>query len=152
VRNSGGKAVVEGCGDHGCEYMTGGVVVVLGRTGRNFAAGMSGGVAYVYDPEGYLQTRYNPGMVSIERVNDVDDSIDDELLRVMLERHVTLTESVRAKEILSDWSNNLKNFWKVAPHPSVEDATAKEQDIHSYEVKALEALRLESSQLVAAGD
>jgi glutamate synthase (ferredoxin) len=152
VRNSGGKAVVEGCGDHGCEYMTGGVVVVLGRTGRNFAAGMSGGVAYVYDPEGYLQTRYNPGMVSIDRVNDVDDSIDEELLKVMLERHVTLTDSVHAKEILSDWNTNLKNFWKVAPHPSVEDKTAQEQDIHSYEVKALEALRLESSQLVAAGD
>ena len=147
VRNSGGKAVVEGCGDHGCEYMTGGVVLVLGKTGRNFAAGMSGGVAYVYDPEGSFETRYNPGMVSIERVTAGDDSIDEELIKAMLERHYTLTDSVRAKEILDDWKTTLGYFWKVAPHPSVEDKTAREIDIHSYEVKALEALKQEASQV-----
>jgi glutamate synthase domain-containing protein 2/glutamate synthase domain-containing protein 1/glutamate synthase domain-containing protein 3 len=153
VRNSGGKAVVEGCGDHGCEYMTGGVVLVLGKTGRNFAAGMSGGVAYVYDPEGVFATRYNPGMVVSERVTAGDDSIDEELIKAMLERHYKLTDSVRAKEILDDWNNTLGYFWKVAPHPGVEDKTAKEIDIHNYEVKALEALRQEASQVaVSFGD
>ena len=142
VRNSGGFAVVEGCGDHGCEYMTGGVVVILGETGRNFAAGMSGGVAYVFDEEGLFKKRYNPGMVGLEIV---EHDIDEKLLKHMVERHLQLTDSSMAKIVLDDWENYLPKFWKVAPHPSVEDATAKEQDVKVLEQKALETLLAQES-------
>ena len=143
VRNSGGKAVIEGCGNHGCEYMTGGVVVVLGATGRNFGAGMSGGVAYVYDPDGLFTSRYNPGMVEIGRVTG---GVDERLLSALLTRHADLTGSVRAHALLKDWHRALSAFWRVAPHPSVEDATAEEQDLRAHELTALEALRRESGR------
>ena len=112
VRNSGAKAVVEGLGDHGCEYMTGGVVVVLGETGRNFAAGMSGGVAYVYDPDGTFERTANTGMVSLSR--DLSDR-DLRMIRRLVENHRTLTGSDRAEEVLSAWSTVIDDFVRVFP-------------------------------------
>ena len=103
VRNSGALAVVEGVGDHGCEYMTGGKVVVLGRIGRNFAAGMSGGVAYVLDlaPKDGATRRVNPEMVDIEALDDDDRAF----LRDAVERHFAETESAVAKELLTEWDD-----------------------------------------------
>ncbi|MDE1467431.1 glutamate synthase large subunit [Aurantiacibacter sp. D1-12] len=139
VRNSGAVAVVEGTGDHGCEYMTGGVVAVLGRTGRNFAAGMSGGIAYVYDPKGTFDQRCNLAQVDLlpldanaddpegmglpqQRANTVDDlGMGDPLyhdasrLKVLLERHKLHTGSARAAAMLDDWDNTLTKFVKVMP-------------------------------------
>jgi glutamate synthase (NADPH) large chain len=140
VRNSGAVAVVEGTGDHGCEYMTGGVVVVLGDTGRNFAAGMSGGVAYVWDPEARFQELCNLAGVELEAVtapsaDEADDpdrpyqrspSVEDAgmgdllrfdaaRLRILLERHHLLTGSARARMLLEDWDDALRNFVKVVP-------------------------------------
>ena len=114
VRNSGARAVVEGVGDHGCEYMTGGVVAVLGETGTNFAAGMSGGIAYVYDPEGDFEDRCNHGMVTPTR--DLDDR-DERVLARMVENHATYTDSDRAHELLTDWEAALDSFVKVVPDP-----------------------------------
>jgi glutamate synthase domain-containing protein 3 len=113
VRNSGAHAVVEGIGDHGCEYMTGGVVVVLGETGRNFAAGMSGGVAFVLDEAGRFETLCNTDMVCLESVESEDDI---ELLRGMVERHLEWTGSEQARRVLEDWDEVLPNFVKVMPH------------------------------------
>ncbi len=141
VRNSGGFIVVEGCGDHGCEYMTGGVAVILGKTGRNFGAGMSGGIAYVIDEERMFEKRYNPGMVGLE---PVEHDIDEKLLKGMIERHAQVTYSPLAKRLLNDWENVLPKFWKVAPHPSMEDATAEEQDIKLLERKALETIQAQA--------
>src|SRR5207237_7564550 len=104
--------VVEGVGDHGCEYMTGGRVVVLGRTGRNFAAGMSGGIAYVLDREDRFQARCNREMVDLEPLIDADD-ID--FVRVAIMKHATLTGSRYAESILSDWASLQKRFVKVMP-------------------------------------
>ena len=139
VRNSGAVTVVEGTGDHGCEYMTGGVVVVLGDTGRNFAAGMSGGIAYVYDPRGRFTVLCNAAMVDIEKVepasgredesgrpfqrsvsvenNGMGDLLrfDAERLRILVERHLLYTGSVRAKQILDNWDTCLGSFVKVMP-------------------------------------
>ena len=139
VRNSGAVAVVEGTGDHGCEYMTGGVVCVLGRTGRNFAAGMSGGIAYVYDPKGTFEQRCNKAQVELEKItaapseeegtglpqqraSSVDDSgMGDPLyhdaarLRILLERHKLHTGSVKATALLDDWDNTLGKFVKIMP-------------------------------------
>jgi glutamate synthase (NADPH/NADH) large chain/glutamate synthase (ferredoxin) len=112
VRNSGALAVVEGVGDHGCEYMTGGVVVVLGGTGRNFGAGMTGGLAFVLDENGDFEHNYNRQLIGIERLAAKDD-ID--LLRHLVSRHKELTKSRRADEILRGWERYLKLFWKVAP-------------------------------------
>ncbi|WP_280587713.1 glutamate synthase large subunit [Halorubrum sp. Boch-26] len=112
VRNSGVKAVVEGVGDHGCEYMTGGVVAVLGDTGRNFAAGMSGGVAYVYDPDGRFDDRVNRGMVSVSAT--LDES-DERMLRRLVENHRAYTGSDRAAELLDDWAAALDDFVRVFP-------------------------------------
>jgi glutamate synthase (NADPH) large chain len=111
VRNSGVHAVVEGVGDHGCEYMTGGRVVVLGDTGRNFAAGMSGGIAYVYDVKGNFATMCNKEMVDLDPVINGDS----EELRLMIENHFRNTKSTVAKFILDDFENQLKNFVKVFP-------------------------------------
>ena len=111
VRNSGAIAVVEGVGDHGCEYMTAGRVVVLGRTGRNFAAGMSGGVAYVFDPGGDFERRCNPQMVDLEPLLDEDV---DEVLR-LIHRHVRYTNSAHAAEILAAWDALASTFVKVMP-------------------------------------
>ena len=138
VRNSGAVAVVEGCGDHGCEYMTGGVVVVLGDTGRNFAAGMSGGVAYVYDPKKSFVSRCNPSMVKLETVKPAEGgpeadaplqrapsaessgmgdmlAFDAERLRIIVERHLLHTGSARARALLDNWDVALGNFVKVMP-------------------------------------
>ncbi|OYR44982.1 glutamate synthase large subunit [Halorubrum sp. Hd13] len=112
VRNSGVRAVVEGVGDHGCEYMTGGVVAVLGDTGRNFAAGMSGGVAYVHDPDDRFDERVNRGMVSVSAT--LDDS-DERMLRRLVENHRAYTGSDRAAELLDDWAATLNDFVRVFP-------------------------------------
>ena len=137
VRNSGATAVVEGTGDHGCEYMTGGTVVVLGATGRNFAAGMSGGVAYVYDEDGLFAKRCNTSMATLEKVlpsaeqiasvpesqwhapNDVKDGgqrlTDEQILKTLIERHFRHTGSERAKALLADWEQARSCFIKVHP-------------------------------------
>ncbi|MFZ4598155.1 MAG: glutamate synthase large subunit [Terrimicrobiaceae bacterium] len=113
VRNSGVHAVVEAIGDHGCEYMTGGRVVVLGPTGRNFAAGMSGGVAYILDEAGDFAARYcNKAMVGIETVVEPEEQAE---LRELIERHADLTGSERAKAVLADWAGSLAKFVKVMP-------------------------------------
>jgi len=140
VRNSGAIAVVEGTGDHGCEYMTGGVVCVLGETGRNFAAGMSGGIAYVYDPDGQFDKLCNKSMVELSKVGPTDgDTADDverprqrsisvanngmgdllrfdaERIRILVEKHLLFTGSARARAILDDWDNAVGCFVKVLP-------------------------------------
>ncbi|MYI81981.1 MAG: glutamate synthase large subunit [Chloroflexi bacterium] len=112
VRNSGARAVVEGVGDHGCEYMTDGVIVILGRTGRNFGAGMSDGIAYVLDEEGDFRTRVNQELVGLEQVT-TPDAI--ELLEMLIRRHLEMTGSPRARHILDQWRQYLPKFWKVAP-------------------------------------
>jgi glutamate synthase domain-containing protein 2/glutamate synthase domain-containing protein 3 len=111
IRNSGLHAVVEGVGDHGCEYMTGGRVIVLGKTGRNFAAGMSGGIAYVYDGDGKFKNHCNLEMVALEKITDEDA----ETIRRLLEKHLTYTASPRAKEALDDFNRRLKKFIKIMP-------------------------------------
>jgi glutamate synthase domain-containing protein 3 len=121
VRNSGASAVVEGTGDHGCEYMTGGTVVVLGATGRNFAAGMSGGVAYVVDEDGRFSQRCNLSMVALEALEDKagPDShlgrADIDILMSLIEHHARYTGSERAKTILANWAVWLPKFVKVMP-------------------------------------
>jgi glutamate synthase (NADPH/NADH) large chain len=112
VRNSGAVAVVEGVGDHGCEYMTGGRVVVLGPTGRNFAAGMSGGIAYVHDPDSSFITRCNLGMVELERVEAEHDQLE---LRRLIEQHAEFTGSTVAADLLQQWPQALEKFVKVMP-------------------------------------
>jgi glutamate synthase (NADPH/NADH) large chain len=136
VRNSGASAVVEGTGDHGCEYMTGGTVVVLGRTGRNFAAGMSGGIAFVYDEDGTFKERCNTAMVSIERVQVETEQVqaeaelaaagngrvrhgevsDEALLRGLIERHLRFTASTRALAMLDNWEVARGKFVRVFPN------------------------------------
>ncbi len=113
VRNSGAMAVVEGVGDHGCEYMTGGRVVILGRTGKNFAAGMSGGIAYVLDEENDLYTRINKEMVCSEEVSDKYDVME---LKDMIKEHVALTNSQKGKEVLEYFSEYLPKFKKILPY------------------------------------
>lgn len=134
VRNSGAATVVEGTGDHGCEYMTGGTVVVLGHTGRNFAAGMSGGVAYVFDPEGHFANQCNLSMVELEKVLPSADQksaqgieiwhsvsraanreTDEVILKGLIERHFSLTGSFRARDILGNWAQARGHFVKVMP-------------------------------------
>lgn len=135
VRNSGATTVVEGAGDHGCEYMTGGTVAVLGETGRNFAAGMSGGIAYVFDTDGVFAQHCNMSMVTLEPVlpgaeqeKTVDRAIwhsqvrgepgetDEAILKRMIERHFRFTGSTRARKLLDDWSNSRARFVKVFPN------------------------------------
>jgi glutamate synthase (NADPH/NADH) large chain len=129
VRNSGAQAVVEGVGDHGCEYMTGGTVVVLGATGRNFAAGMSGGIAYVFDPDGNFETRCNTAMVALEAVLAENEQeakqprhlwhmqrSDESILRGLIESHAALTGSNRAQLMLENWAEARQKFIKVFPH------------------------------------
>jgi glutamate synthase domain-containing protein 2/glutamate synthase domain-containing protein 1/glutamate synthase domain-containing protein 3 len=114
VRNSGATAVVETVGDHGCEYMTKGLVVVLGKTGRNFAAGMTGGIAYVLDETGeFVRVRCNRASVDLEPVSD---PVDIDLIHTLITRHAELTESPRAKWILDNWETMLPKFIKVFPH------------------------------------
>src|SRR5690606_17721816 len=134
VRNSGAAAVVEGTGDHGCEYMTGGTVVVLGETGRNFAAGRSGGLAFIYDPNGEFAAKCNTAMVALEGVvsseeqeTNVDRGIwhaakrgsevqtDEAILKGLIERHFKHTGSARARQLLDDWKHARSKFVKVFP-------------------------------------
>ena len=112
VRNSGVNTVVEGIGDHGCEYMTGGKVVVLGTTGRNFAAGMSGGVAYILDEEGDFSKRCNTQMVALETI---DDEQEAESLRALIQKHADATLSQKANKVLASWKEYLPKFVKVMP-------------------------------------
>jgi len=112
VRNSGANVVVEGVGDHGCEYMTGGNVVVLGETGRNFAAGMSGGTAYVFDPEEDFLSKCNIGMVELEFLDDLEESVK---VKNMLREHFEYTGSLFAGRILLDWDENKTKFVKIIP-------------------------------------
>jgi glutamate synthase domain-containing protein 3 len=132
VRNSGGVAVVEGCGDHGCEYMTNGIVLILGPTGRNFAAGMSGGVAFVLDA---VVQKVNTDMVVVQ---DIERTIEKEFLRTILEAHARLTDSELAAELLGSWNQTLARIKKIHPIPKMEDASADEQDDESLEAKYLQ--------------
>lgn len=125
VRNSGATAVVEGVGNHGCEYMTGGTVLVLGATGQNFAAGMSGGIAYVYDIDGKFAQRCNMSMVSLDKVEAAEADVgkvqhlgqpDEVILKGLIEQHLALTGSPRAKELLADWPASRAKFVKVFPN------------------------------------
>ncbi len=111
VRNSGVKAVVEAIGDHGCEYMTGGKVVILGKTGRNFAAGMSGGVAYILDEQGDFATRCNTQMADIESL----DEEDLETIYRMIQKHADYTNSHKATKVLANWQEMATKFVKVMP-------------------------------------
>ncbi len=113
VRNSGAKAVVEGVGDHGCEYMTGGRVVVIGKVGKNFAAGMSGGIAYVLDEKNDLYTKVNKQMVSIDKVSNKYDVLE---MKNMIQEHVAYTNSVKGKMILDHFEEYLPKFKKIIPH------------------------------------
>jgi len=126
VRNSGSTTVVEGVGDHGCEYMTGGIVCVLGNTGRNFAAGMSGGIAYVLDEAGDFETRCNMAQVDLEAIKvedaasgaEVDDDMtryDAQRLRSLIETPLHYTARTRARHILNNWDEYLPKFVKVMP-------------------------------------
>ena len=112
VRNSGAHAVIEGIGDHGCEYMTGGRVVILGPTGRNFAAGMSGGIAYIWDPHDQFLANCNLGMVELEKV-EADEDVAE--LRELVEKHARYTDSAPAAKVLEDWDASLAQFVKVMP-------------------------------------
>ena len=112
VRNSGAHTVIEGVGDHGCEYMTGGRVVILGPTGRNFAAGMSGGIAYVWNPAGDFNALCNPEMVELERLESQSDLAE---VRGLIERHLSFTGSTVARAVLDDWRSIVRQFVKVMP-------------------------------------
>lgn len=121
VRNSGGVAVIEGAGDHCCEYMTGGVVLVLGSVGKNLGAGMTGGVAYVLDLEGTLPDLYNPALVLHEALNDEDAVV----VKQLVYQHLDKTESKRAKEILADWPKFAAKFVKIRPRAAVPKVAAE---------------------------
>jgi glutamate synthase (ferredoxin) len=116
VRNSGATAIVEGTGDHCCEYMTGGTVVVLGETGRNFGAGMTGGQAFVYDINENFPRRYNPELLAIRRL---DGDADDIQLQQLIQQHLDRTGSVRARDVLENWATQREFFWYVAPRENV---------------------------------
>jgi glutamate synthase domain-containing protein 3 len=127
VRNSGATAVIEGAGDHCCEYMTGGTVVVLGPVGRNFGAGMSSGVAYVLDQDGTLESRCNPEMVVVSAL----EAGDAEHLRGLIEEHVALTDSARARGLLEQWAHVRGSFRRIAtpaPAPAAAPAPAEAVD------------------------
>ena len=113
VRNSGANAVVEGVGDHGCEYMTGGRVVILGPTGRNFAAGMSGGIAYVIDPNKIFESLCNKELVELDTLSDKQEIM---LVQQLIEKHYNLTNSKNAQDILQNWNQSIQNFVRIIPH------------------------------------
>jgi glutamate synthase (NADPH/NADH) large chain len=159
VRNSGAVTVVEGTGDHGCEYMTGGTVVVLGETGRNFAAGMSGGVAYVYDINGDFAKKCNMAMVALDPVHSSaeqeasvepaiwhselrgsDRRTDEAILKGLIERHFKHTGSTRARALLDEWSTSRAKFVKIFP------SEYKRALVEMHEEKAMKA----SQEKVAA--
>ena len=137
VRNSGATAVVEGVGDHGCEYMTGGVVVILGPTGRNFAAGMSGGVAYVYDEVGGFPDLVNTESVDIDPLSDVDEST----LKELIDRHVIETGSDVGIRVLADWDRARSSFVKIMPrdYKRVLAAAAAAREAGTDEMEAIMA-------------
>ena len=152
VRLSGATAVVEGTGDHACEYMTGGTVAVLGMTGRNFAAGMSGGVAYVYDEDGQFAKRVNTAQVALDKVLSVTEQVqagipmhqglaDEVMLKKLIEDHHRWTGSLRAREILDNWSSAMAMFVKVFPHEYRRALTEKgaQQETTAAVVKAKSA-------------
>ncbi len=111
MRNSGVKAVVEGVGDHGCEYMTGGLAIILGKTGRNFAAGMSGGTAFIYEPDNKFDVNCNKELVDLDPLSFEDK----ELLKSMIDKHYTFTGSRRALKLITDWEEAFRHFVKVMP-------------------------------------
>jgi len=123
VRNSGATAVVEGIGAHGCEYMTGGTVVVLGPTGDNFGAGMTHGSAFVYDPDGAFAGRINGDSVLLESVRGRAESED---LRALIGRHAAATESAHARRLLDHWNETALAFWRVIPRAAIATQTAVE--------------------------
>jgi glutamate synthase (NADPH/NADH) large chain/glutamate synthase (ferredoxin) len=132
VRNSGADAVVEGVGDHGCEYMTGGRVVVLGRTGRNFAAGMSGGIAYVLDEDGGFAGRCNTELVGFEPLADDDVAA----VRALVEEHLERTGSPVAARVVADWDAVLPRFVKVMPHDykrALAELAAESDDVYYHD-------------------
>ena len=135
VRNSGVRAVVEAVGDHGCEYMTGGVVVVLGHAGRNFAAGMSGGIAFVYDPNGDFPARFNDGLADLE---PVIDTADIETLQDLIQEHHRHTGSAPAARILAEWDSALPQFRKIMPRDYRRVLTERQQ--RATEARELEAV------------
>jgi glutamate synthase domain-containing protein 3 len=147
VRNSGATTVVEGVGDHACEYMTNGTVVVLGKTGRNFAAGMSGGIAFVYDPQGeFVRVRCNKAAVDLEPIFEPEDV---KLLESLMRKHVAFTSSPLASRILEGWPENLKHFVKVFPHEYKRILLAKKaKPVHEMEPVLAGA----SSHAVASGE
>ena len=129
VRNSGALAVVEGVGEHACEYMTGGLIVVLGKTGNNFGAGMSGGLGFVYDEDGDFDALFNPAMVTAERLND---SCEVDALKRVVEAHFEFTQSPHAKSLLGSWLETTSKFWKIVPRPATPDTpknTLKYEDL-----------------------
>ncbi|KAA3459926.1 glutamate synthase 1 [NADH], chloroplastic isoform X1 [Gossypium australe] len=144
VRNSGAKAVVEGVGDHGCEYMTGGTVVVLGKTGRNFAAGMSGGIAYVLDVDGKFQSRCNPELVDLDKIEEEEDIVT---LKMMIQQHQRHTNSQLAREVLADFEGLLPKFIKVFPR-DYKRVLAKMKDQEASERAAKEAEEQDEVELM----
>ena len=150
VRNSGVKAVVEGVGDHGCEYMTGGLVLCLGKTGRNFGAGMSGGIAYVLDEDGeFVGKRLNPEMVKVYPLVECDDAEIQEV-RGLIETHVDYTASKRGSEILDDWEVYLNKFLKVMPE-DYERVLVAMKKAEERGLKGDEAIQAAFEENVAAG-
>ena len=121
----GGQAVIEGFGDHRCEYMTHGLAVIIGPTGKNFGAGMTGGVAYVLDENGDFERRYNKEIVKLSRMKTEDVII----VQSLIYRHLELTESVKAKTVLADWKNYQNKFWKVAPEAAEVKALGEQKAI-----------------------
>ncbi|KAG4117766.1 hypothetical protein ERO13_D12G251500v2 [Gossypium hirsutum] len=144
VRNSGAKAVVEGVGDHGCEYMTGGTVVVLGKTGRNFAAGMSGGIAYVLDVDGKFQSRCNPELVDLDKIEEEEDIVT---LKMMIQQHQRHTNSQLAREVLANFESLLPKFIKVFPR-DYKRVLAKMKDQEASERAAKEAEEQDEVELM----
>jgi glutamate synthase domain-containing protein 3 len=140
VRNSGVNVVVEGVGDHGCEYMTGGHVIVLGRTGRNFGAGMSGGVAYVLDVDGQFARRCNREMVDLETLDDADA----DFVQNMVMKHVAITGSTYAEGLLKDWAGLQTRLVKVMPR-EYKRALAEQ-------AKAASAATVAAGALAASGE
>ena len=132
VRNSGATAVVEGAGQHCCEYMTGGTVVVLGETGRNFGAGMTGGRAYVYDISHTFERRYNPELIAICRIGS---GFDDSELKTLIREHAEKTGSLRAKALLDDWETQRRFFWIVAPRQNMAAIEAANEGAELIEVE-----------------
>jgi len=141
VRNSGAISVVEGCGDHGCEYMTGGHVIILGQTGRNFGAGMSGGIAYIYDPENTFHLKCNMELVDLERLNEMDDMV---FVKDTIDEHIYHTGSPLASRIINDWHNAVTKFVKVFPKDF--KAALKKQKLEQHVPAVVEVAKVVKKQ------